>query len=562
MQSGTREHAVEERDEIKDVDALRREVALLSRLVDALEAAAVATDADGAVTYWSRSAERLYGWRAEEVLGRNVLEVTAARLSRTEAAAVAERLRRGETWSGELTVCRRDGSTFPALVTKAPMLDGAGRLVGVASTATDLTGLKRLEEEQRFLAQAGTILAQTLDYEATLSAVARLAVPFLADWCLVDVLDAGGLRRVALAHPNPEQEALGRRMEEHIRLDPDTAHGLPWVLRTGKPELHPVVTDEDLRQIARDGRHLRLLRAVGMTSYMAVPLRAGGRVLGAISFISTDPGRRYGERDLALAQMLADRAGLAVDNARLYREATEAVRVRDEILTAASHDLKGPLAVVRGLAQHLRRTVPAPDGAAAATLREGLDGIEDAVARMSALIAELVDVAHLQMGRPLPLRRGPVDLVALARRVVQEQQRTAVRHAVRLEAAAPELVGSWDADRLERVLRNLLSNAVQYSPDGGEVLVTVAAESGPEGTHAVLRVEDRGLGIPPADLPRIFDRFYRGANVAGRIPGTGVGLAVARQMVEQHGGTITAESREGAGSRFTVRLPLAPGAGA
>ncbi|HEY8492209.1 MAG TPA: ATP-binding protein [Dehalococcoidia bacterium] len=553
---------MEERDEIKDVDALRREVAVLSRLVDALEAAAVATDAHGSVTYWSRSAERLYGWRAEEVLGRNVLEVTAAQWSRAEAAAVAERLRRGETWSGELTVRRRDGSTFPALVTKAPILDGKGRLVGVASTATDLTGRKRLEEEQRFLAQAGTILAQTLDYEATLSAIARLAVPFLADWCLVDVLDAGGrLRRVALAHPNPEQEALGRRMEEHIRLDPDTAHGLPWVLRTGRPELHPVVTDEDLRQIARDERHLRLLRAVGMTSYMAVPLRAGGRVLGALSFISTDPGRRYGQQDLALAQMLADRAGLAVDNARLYREAMEAVRVRDEFLTAASHDLKGPLTVIRGLAQHLRRAALGLDGTAAATLREGLDGIEDAAVRMSALIAELVDVAHLQMGRPLQLRRGPVDLVALARRAVQEQQRTAARHAVRLEAAVPELVGSWDADRLERVLLNLLSNAVKYSPDGGEVLVTVAAEGGPERAHAILRVEDRGLGIPPADLPHIFDRFYRGANVAARIPGTGVGLAVARHIVEQHGGTIAAESREGAGSRFTVRLPLAPGAG-
>jgi signal transduction histidine kinase len=164
----------------------------------------------------------------------------------------------------------------------------------------------------------------------------------------------------------------------------------------------------------------------------------------------------------------------------------------------------------------------------------------------------VLDAARLQEGRPLELDRRPTDLVALARRAAAECQQTTGRHRIRCEAQVPRLVGRWDAARLERVLGNLLDNAVKYSPGGTEITLTVARS----GATAVVAVRDRGVGIPAGDLPRVFERFYRGSNVAGRIGGTGLGLAGVKRIVEQHGGTIEVESVEGVGSTFTVRLPL------
>jgi signal transduction histidine kinase len=228
-------------------------------------------------------------------------------------------------------------------------------------------------------------------------------------------------------------------------------------------------------------------------------------------------------------------------------------RTRDEFLSAITHDLKTPLTAIRGNAQLLqRRLAQTPDGA---RLAARLTSIVEATTSMTALLDELLDVARLQMGQPLTLDRRPTDLVGLVRRVVQQQQ-AGRRHRLHVEATAPQLVGEWEAARLERVVANLLSNAIKYSPQGGAITVRLAAEDAAAGGWAVLAVRDQGLGIPAADLPYIFAGFHRAGNVAGQIPGTGLGLASARQIVEQHGGTISVESQEGVGSTFTVRLPL------
>jgi PAS domain S-box-containing protein len=230
-------------------------------------------------------------------------------------------------------------------------------------------------------------------------------------------------------------------------------------------------------------------------------------------------------------------------------------RTRDEFLSAITHDLKTPLTVVRGQAQLMqRRLAHTPDGA---RLAARLTGIVEATTSMTALIDELLDVARLEMGQPLMLDCRPTDLVGLARRVVKQVQ-AGRRHRLHIDAAAPELVGEWEAARLERVVANLISNAIKYSPQGGEITVRVAADDDAAGHWAVLTVSDQGVGIPRADLPHIFEGFHRAGNVAGQIAGTGLGLASARQIVEQHGGTISVESQEGVGSTFTVRLPLAP----
>jgi signal transduction histidine kinase/CheY-like chemotaxis protein len=233
-------------------------------------------------------------------------------------------------------------------------------------------------------------------------------------------------------------------------------------------------------------------------------------------------------------------------------------REREEFLATVSHDVKNPLALIRATAQLIRRQ-SSRRGVDPTRLVAALDSIDSASSRIAAQIDALLDATRVRMGGALDLDRQPVDLVRLVRNLVVEQQATTERHALVVETSESELVGVWDASRIERVLGNLLSNAVKFSPDGGPITVTVSRSSssghGP-GSWAVVSVSDRGVGIPTGDLPHIFDDFARGTNVAGSIPGTGLGLASVRRIVEQHGGSVSVDSREGDGSTFVVRLPI------
>lgn len=243
---------------------------------------------------------------------------------------------------------------------------------------------------------------------------------------------------------------------------------------------------------------------------------------------------------------------------RLYEQAQAALGLRDHALATITHDLGQPLTAIRVGAELMRRQAAGAASSDTGWLAEELASIDAATAKMWAMITELLDTARLETGRPLSLNWQPTDLVALVRQEAAAQQHLTDRHHLRVEADVPRLVGEWDPFRLTRVVGNLLINAVKYSPDGGEITASVTRETGSEeaGDRAVLKIVDQGLGIPAADLPFVFERFRRGANVAGRIEGAGIGLWGARQIVEQHGGTITIDSREGAGTTVTVRLPL------
>jgi two-component system OmpR family sensor kinase len=217
-----------------------------------------------------------------------------------------------------------------------------------------------------------------------------------------------------------------------------------------------------------------------------------------------------------------------------------------------SHDLKSPLAAISGQAQLLQRRVEQlnlPDGG---QMIRRLARIDETTYRMSRLLEDLLDVARLQMGRPLELDRQPTDLVVLAQNAVQQLQPTASRHQLQVTAEAAQVIGNWDRSRIRRVVDNLLLSAIKHSPEGGQIVVTVRSD----GAWGVLEVRDPGSGTPEEDRSGVFERFHRGTNAARRARGSGIGLAGSKQIVEQHGGTIAAESREGGGSTFTVRLPL------
>lgn len=236
------------------------------------------------------------------------------------------------------------------------------------------------------------------------------------------------------------------------------------------------------------------------------------------------------------------------------------MRERDQVLATVSHDLKAPLTTIRGQAQWLRRQANRAGAFEPERTLKGLELIDTAAEKMAAWIDELLDTARLEAGRPLELQRQPTDLVALAWQAAAEHQRTTQRHRLRVQTREARLIGVWDAARLGRVLDNLVANAVKYSPAGGQISIEVEHELSTQGSWAVLCVHDEGIGIPEGDQPHIFERFRRGGNVVGRIAGTGIGLAGACQIIEQHGGSIAVSSREGAGSAFTIRLPLGPAA--
>jgi PAS domain S-box-containing protein len=254
-------------------------------------------------------------------------------------------------------------------------------------------------------------------------------------------------------------------------------------------------------------------------------------------------------------QVEVEREQLLASEQQLRAQAEAAILLRDHILTAVSHDLKNPLTAMKiqiqlGQRQMKAAQLPEIPGIVTGTL-EQLDRLAD---RMNGQITALLDVVRLQLGEQLQLSRKPLDLVALATEIAAEHQETSDRPIV-VQASVPILVGSWDLSRLRQVIDNLVDNAVKYSPHGGDIVVGVGEEPGPLGAWAVLAVQDRGLGIPPQDIPHVFERMKRGSNV-GEILGTGVGLASARYIVESHGGVIEAQSEEGSGSIFTVRLPL------
>jgi PAS domain S-box-containing protein len=443
-----------------------------------------------------------------------------------------------------------DGRFRPFLTRVNPLRDEAGRILHWFGTNTDISEQKRAEDASRFLADASATLAAVVDYESTLQKVAGLAVPRVADWCAVDMVEAdGSLRRLAVVHVDPAKVKLAQEVQRRYPPDPASPHGPPQVLRTGESDMVADIPDALLVQGARDEDHLRLVRELGLKSYMCVPLKGRGKVLGVVSFLSAESGRRYTEADLAFAEELASRSAIAIENARLYAELKEADRLKDEFLAMLAHELRNPLAPVRN-ALHIMKQ----PGANGAMVQQVRDMAERQVQHMARLLDDLLDVSRISRGR-IELRKEAVDVAALISRTV-EAVRPLVeerRHELTVALPAGPLRVEADPTRLEQVLTNLLNNAAKYTESGGHIWLT--AEQG--GGEIVLRVRDTGIGIEPEMLPRVFDLFVQVARRLDRSQGgVGIGLTLVKKLVELHGGRIEASSPGlGRGSEFAVRLP-------
>ncbi|HYU41265.1 MAG TPA: ATP-binding protein [Vicinamibacteria bacterium] len=472
-------------------------------------------------------------------------------------------------WSGELRIIPPEGElrwVYGYAKVLPGDADGSIRVVG---TVQDITGRKAGEEERAqliheqaaraeaesarrraaFLAEVGASLAASLDDRATLANIARLAVPEVADWSVVHIVNNDVPEPVAAQHADPTRLADLWEMARRLP-DRENTGGVYDVIRTGEARLYPALPS--FTQLA-DPELVGLVERVGYTSMMLVPLCARNNTFGCLTLGAV--GRRFTDADLTLAQSLAERGALAADNARLYREAQEANRIKDEFLATLSHELRTPLNAIVGWTKLLQ------DGRLdAATQARAIATIDRNARAQTQLIEDILDVSRIVAGK-LSLDVRAVDLSAVIEGALDSVRHAAEAKGVRLVTEIARAVGPFegDGDRLQQVAWNLVSNAIKFSTRGGTVQVRLRQS----GDQAEISVQDDGLGIKPEFLPHVFERF-RQADSSSTRPhgGLGLGLAIVRHLVELHGGSVEVSSPgEGKGSTFTVRLPLREEAG-
>jgi len=408
----------------------------------------------------------------------------------------------------------------------------------------------RATQFQQVLSEAGGLLATSLDYEQTLATVAHLVVRDFAEWCLVEVIDEREqiMRRKVVAR-DPSKADLCAILE-HLTIDRERPHLLRAVFDTKQSLLIEHVTSEDLESAAQGPEHLQALRAVNPTSVMAIPLLRQGRVLGILAFVSSTESRRYGQSDLRFAEALADRAAIAIENARLYRASVHATQLRDRVLGVVAHDLRNPLSNILLQISALKCQGPEPEHRS-----QTMEVIERAAKRMNRLIQDLLDVALMEAGK-LSIERARLSASELVGEAVDIQRPIASSSSLELRvevgADVPDIWG--DRDRLLQVFENLIGNAIKFTESGGRITAGAASRN----DAVVFWVADTGRGIESENLPRVFDRFWQATRIDRR--GAGLGLSITKGIVEAHGGRIWVESTAGSGSTFFFTIPIASAA--
>jgi signal transduction histidine kinase len=515
--------------------------------------AIVVVDRDGVVKFANLMAERMFASSRSELVGSTFGYPTTV----------------GD--SSEVDIVRRG---LPPLVAELRVVESEWEgCPAIIASLRDVTERRRAEEREkrlirervarsaaevaarrfRFLAEAATVLSSSLDYQKTLSALARLCVAQIADWALVYMVDGeGDVRRLEVAHREASRLALVRELRD-LPIDPQGGNPVLPVLQSGRPLVIRRLDDDALVRMSEGPRHLELLRRLSPRSLMLVPLIARGRSLGAIGLVCSDPGREFSDQDLALAENLASRAALAVDNARLYREAQAATRSKMDLLAVISHDLRTPLNSIIGYAELLMMGVPEP---LSPSTRERVERMRAGAEHLLHLINQLLTLSRLDAGGEVA-QFEDVELADLVRDVAVVVEPLAQERDLGFHLDLPEdpLSVRTDPGKLRQVLVNLAANAVKYT-EQGEVRVVVRRE---ESGGTAIQVVDTGPGIARENMDRIFEPFWQvRSGATAQVDGSGLGLSVVRRLVELLRGEIRVDSVVGAGSTFAVVLPRAP----
>jgi PAS domain S-box-containing protein len=555
-------------------------VLLHSRILESMTEGVTLSDEHGVIVYTNSAEDRIFGYAPGELLGKHVTVLNdyppEENLQRVNE--IIAQLRKEGSWEGEVQNRRKDGTLF-ITAARVSALPFGGKLHWLC-VQQDVTEQKQAERERAesyqfteqlyeqtrlaeqraaFLALASEVLASSLDREEILRCLPQLAVPTLGDWCAVDeVTPDGKVRRVSMAHLQPERIAQAAAFHAKYPITLDDPGGIGKVLRTGTTDYSLELSDELIEQaLAGDPERRRATLELGIRSFISVPLISRGRTLAALTIVYADSERCYAEADIRLAEDLARRAAMALDNGLLYKEAQEAIRARDSFLSIASHELNTPLTSlslnVQALQRTLQRAATGSGGSSQDTVGAKLHGVQRQISRLGKLIHELLDVSRITAGK-LRLEPEVLDLATLARELVPRfvEDLTRAECELRLELPESVVLGDWDRLRVEQILQNLLSNAIKYGR-GAPIHLKVEADE----QWARVVVRDQGIGISAEDQRRLFQRFERLASER-HFSGFGLGLWIVRQILDAMGGRILVESEPGRGSVFTVELPRHP----
>jgi PAS domain S-box-containing protein len=514
--------------------------------------AIISIDSEQRITQFNEGAEKIFGYPKTEALGAPLEMLiperfrAAHRLHVTGFGNSADAARKMGTRDAPIVGLRKGGREFPADAAISKLDVGGTRVL--TAIVRDFTEQKHIEDEQRLFAEVGAVLASTLDYDEIAARVAKVAVQRFAYCCMVDLIDeTGRMRRLSSASRHRSRtelcDVLGRVPRETSR-----PLLLESVFGSARPLLIRRPTRNDVTALAYGQEHVDALGTIDFELLMVVPLRARGRLLGAISFLSSALYSLEPDADLRIAQDIAQRVAFAVDNARLYSEAQRATRVRDDVLGIVAHDLRNPLSMILVEATLLA----AGDGPHAVNWNKSLEQIQRAAMRMNRLIQDLLEVTRMEAGRltvePRTISAGQIAADAAA---AQRVLASASALELRLEVAPqlPDVRG--DRDRLLQVFENLVGNAIKFTPKGGCITIGAARQ------EASVRfwVSDTGPGIPAGDQPHLFDRFWQARSAKGG--GAGLGLPIVKGIIEAHGGRVWVESAPGKGATFAFTIPTA-----
>jgi PAS domain S-box-containing protein len=534
-------------------DALRLAEARAAGILSISADAIISIDEHQRITLLSDGAEKIFGYAKSEVIGQPLGMLIPNRFREVHRlhverfAAGDEVARRMGQRGAEIVGIRKNGQEFPADAAISKLEVGGRRILTVA--LRDITERKRVEDEHRFLSEVGPLLAATtLDLDETLSKIARIAVRDLADVCIVDLIDHDGMdRRLRVVSRDPSMARVCDALEQ-VPIDRERPNLTGTTLETKGPILMQRPSPEDIEALSQTDDHLRALKAIDLQSLMLVPLLAHGKLLGTVALISVAPSRVYEPEDMRVAQELANRAALAIENARLYGTAQRATQMRDEVLRIVAHDLRGPLAVIVIEAGLLRRRGPEPERRSATSA----EAIKSAAARMNRLIQDLLDVARMEAGR-LHVEPCRTQAVQIASHAVETQRPLASAASLDLRLdVAQDVPDVWaDRDRLLQVFENLIGNALKFTESGGRITVGAAAQE----SEVLFWVADTGSGIAAEDQRHLFDQFWQARK--NRRHGVGLGLPIVKGIVQAHGGRVWIESTPGRGSTFFFTIPTA-----
>lgn len=531
--------------------ALRFSEARASGILAISADAIICIDEQHRITLFNDGAVKIFGFERSEALGAPLDIVVPERLRAVHAQhierfiAAQETARHLESRQAAIIGLRKNGEEFPADAAISQLDVGGKKLLTV--TLRDVSEQRRIEREQRFLAEVGPVLAASLEYEETLSRLAQLVVRELAELCIIDIVDESSqLRRDKILGRYPSLTGVGAELLKLPR-DGSPPPLIGSVVESQRTLLLPRLTPE---QVAAWGRGLQpgpALQSVTPQSLLAVPLLVHGKLLGVVTLLSLDASRHYRPEDVALVEQLAYHAALSIENARLYRASGRAIKSRDDVLGIVAHDLRNPLNAILLQLRLLLKRREDPTG----RWQEPADMIRASVARMNRLIQDLLDVARLEAGA-LAVTRSRLSTRQLLWEALDSQHELATGASIELGIEGSETLPEITADRgrLLQVFENLLGNAIKFSKAGSRVVVGGEVRD----DEVLFWVRDTGAGIPPEQLPHLFDRFWQAERADRR--GVGLGLSIVQGIIAMHGGRIWVESTLGQGSTFYFTIPL------